>query len=279
MVPVRNGASSLPALLSSLAAQDLEAERYEVVVVDNASTDETAEIARAHDVTVVFEGRPNRSRARNAGASRATADTFAFIDADCTATPQWLSELLACRGSAPLVAGTVRMKTRERPNALERFDAGWRFRQEAGLQEGWAATANLLVERFAFEAVNGFDDSYSHIGEDVDFCLRAGRAGHGIAFCPSAVVHHEAEKGLVPVVKRSFLHGYSASQLLRRLGTGHDAWRNAAVALSPRAALNAHGIAVEGSPQRERALHSALAMVSYASRVVGSAWASLRGAR
>jgi GT2 family glycosyltransferase len=275
VVPVRDGAASLPALLESLATQELERDRYEVIVVDNASRDGTADIAASRGARVIFEPRPNRSRARNAGGRAARSDLFAFIDADCTASPQWLSALLSCRGRAPLVAGKVAIQTHPSPNAIERFEARWRFEQETWVRQGWAATANLLVERRAFEAVGGFDSAYRHIGEDVDFCLRAGRAGFKLAFCGSALVHHEAEQALSPVLRRSFFHGYSAAQALRRLGVGHVAWRNPEILLSPRTALAFHGIAADSLPARERRLHAALALASYASRVAGSAWATL----
>ena len=279
VVPVRDGAGSLPALLKSLADQDLDDERYEVVVVDNASRDETAAIAASGGARVVFEPHPNRSGARNAGARAALANVLAFTDADCVAAPSWLRSLLLCRGRAPLVAGAVRMQTRGAPNVIERFDSDARFRQERGLRQGWAATANLLVERDAFDAIRGFDVEYRHIGEDVDFCLRAGRAGYGLDFCPDAIVYHHAETELSPVLRRSFRHGYSATQLKRRLGTGHDAWRTAHIALSPRASLTAHSVRVAGRPRRDQAAYTALSMGSYASRVAGSLWASARRVR
>ena len=275
VVPVRDGASSLPALLESLRAQDLGDERYEVVVVDNASRDGSAAIAASWGARVVTEPRPNRSRARNAGAGAARAGVFAFIDADCTAAPTWLGELLACRGRAPLMAGTIEMSTGDPPNVIERFEARSRFTQETGVEQGWAATANLLVEREAFEAVGGFDSTYRHIGEDVDFCVRAGRAGFGIGFCERAVVFHEAESEIGPVIRRAFFHGYSAAQVLRRLGAGHVAWRDVRFALSPRAALAFNGIDADALPGRERRAYAAIAMSSYASRVAGSVWASL----
>ena len=279
VVPVRDGSASLPPLLESLASQDLEDERYEVIVVDNASRDDSAEVARSHGARVVHEPIPNRSRARNAGVAAARSDVFAFIDADCVASSVWLREHLACRGRAPLVAGAVRMKTGADPNVVQRFDASWRFKQEAGLRQGWAATANLLVERAAFQAVGGFDPAYRHIGEDVDFCLRTGREGFSIAFCERALVFHEAESEVSPVIRRAFFHGYSAVQVLRRLGVGHEAWRDFRIALSPRAALGAHGIDPAALPARDRRPHAALAMASYASRVAGSVWASARRVR
>ena len=279
VVPVRDGALSLPPLLDSLAAQEIDAARYEVIVVDNGSRDGSADVARSHGARVVSEAPPNRSRARNGGASAAHADLLAFIDADCIATPQWLGALIACRGRAPLVAGPVEIETHTPPNAIERFESAWRFDQEAGVKQGWAATANLLVERSAFEAIGGFDTEYPHIGEDVDFCVRAGRAGFEIGYCSEAVVRHDAEDALGPVLRRAFFHGYSATQVLRRLGIGHVAWRHPRPLISPHAALAFHSMTANSMPRRERSIQAALSIVVYASRVAGSLWASLRRAR
>jgi GT2 family glycosyltransferase len=279
IVPVRDGASSLPALLDSLEAQQLDNDRYEVIIVDNASRDGTAEIAAARDVRVVDEPTPNRSGARNAGARAARADLFAFVDADCRATPQWLRELLRCRGRAPLVAGKVELETRPEPNAIERFESRWRFNQVAAVAHGWAATANLLCERAAFESIGGFDSAYSQNGEDVDFGVRAGRAGFPISYCSQAVVRHDAEWELRPVIRRAFFHGYGAVQLLRRLGMGHIAWRHPRAIISPRTALSFHAIDPASLPRGDRITYAALAMLNYASRVTGSAWASLARVR
>ena len=279
VMPVRDGASSLPALLESLVAQDLDPARYEVIVVDNASRDGSGEIAASLGARVVSEPVPNRSRARNAGVKTSRADLLAFIDADCTASSQWLSALLACRGRAPLVAGPVEIETRTPANLIERFESFWRFDQESTVAQGWAATANLMVERSAFDAVGGFDTEYRHIGEDVDFCLRARRAGFELGFCRATVVGHDAEYELGPVIRRAFFHGYSAAQAGRRLGVGHVAWRHPRPLVSPGAALAFHGVAVGSLPGPERRRLTALAWSTYASRVTGSIWASIRRAR
>lgn len=279
VVPVRNGAGSLPALLGSLADQSLAPERYEVVVVDNASDDSTARVAASLGARVVGEHVPNRSRARNAGARAALADLLAFTDADCTVSPDWLEGLLACRGRAPLVAGPVSVTTGTPPSAVERFESLWRFSQAAWVSQGWAATANLMVERRAFEAIGGFDPAYRHIGEDADFCLRARRAGFALDYCATAFVRHGAERALAPLLRRAFFHGYSAAQALRRIGVGHAAWRDPRPLVSPHAALARLGIAPDSLPPSERRVLGALASITYASRVAGSIWALLRRAR
>src|SRR5437868_15150990 len=89
IVPVRNGTGTLPALLRSIEAQTLARERFELVVVDNGSTDGTAALAVHHGAHVVQEPVANRARARNRGVAAASSGVYAFTDADCVAHPPW----------------------------------------------------------------------------------------------------------------------------------------------------------------------------------------------
>jgi GT2 family glycosyltransferase len=280
VVPAREGAGSLPALLGSLAAQTLARDRFEVVVVDNASVDATAEVARGAGAVVVSEPVPNRSRARNRGIEAARAARIAFTDADCVASPGWLEALLGCVGEAPLVAGPVITTViGDPPNAVERLERRWRFAQEHWVREGWAATANLCAERAALDAIGGFDPAYRHIGEDADLCVRGRRAGFALGWCPRAEVSHQAESELLPMLKRAFRHGYGAHHALRRVGTGHRAWTDPAPLLSRDRALERLGIVPAELDPDERRRLGGPARLAYGARVAGSVWAQAQRAR
>ena len=279
IVPVRDGAKSLGPLLRSLEAQTLARDRFEVIVVDNDSSDGTADVGLAHGATVVHEPVANRSRARNRGASAAQTSLYAFTDADCLARPDWLEQLLRCAGRAPLVAGEVELRVSEDPNRVERFEKLWRFGQRAWVEQGWAATANLLVHAEAFDAVGGFDPSWRHIGEDADFCFRARDAGFELGYCPQAVVEHLGERRLRPFLRRSFLHGYSVNQAYYRLGAGYRAWRAPGRALAGDRALRDIGHSPDQFSRGEWRRMALMARASYAARVAGSVWAEVRRAR
>lgn len=280
IVPVRNGARSLPALLASLEQQTLPRDRFELIVVDNGSSDATAEVAARGGATVVSEPVAGRSRARNRGAASAATNLYAFTDADCIADPRWLERLLACADRAPLVAGEVRLRVSSQPNAIERFEQLWRFGQEAWVRaQGWAATANLLVHADAFERVGGFDPAWRHIAEDADFCLRARAAGIGLEFCSEAVVEHVGERHLAPLLRRFFLHGYSSNQAWYRIGVGYRAWRDPLPALVGDSALRSFGRAPEGFEPGEWQRMARLARAGHAARVAGSLLAEVERAR
>jgi len=279
IIPVRNGAASLPPLLESLEQQTLARERFEVIVVDNGSSDATAGVASSYGVTVIEEPIANRSRARNRGAAAARGRLYAFTDADCVADSRWLEALLADADLAPLVAGDVRLTVGSEPNAVERFESLWRFGQEAWVKQGWAATANLLVHPEAFKAVAGFDPTWRHIGEDVDFCIRARSAGFGLGYCAEAIVEHQGERAIGPLLRRCFRHGYSVNQAFYRLGAGYRAWREPAPALIGDHALRQFGYAPDSFDPREWRRMASLARLGYAARVAGSVWAEVRHAR
>jgi len=279
VVPVRDGAAELPLLLASLEAQTLARDRFEVIVVDNASSDATADVARRGGALVLDEPVPNRSRARNRGAAAARSGLLAFIDVDCVAEPAWLESMLGCADRAPLVAGPVRITTGDPPNAIERFEALWRFSQEAWVKQGWAATANLCVQRDAFDAVGGLDPGYHHIGEDVDFCLRAGRAGLALGYCPDAVVTHHAEERLAPLLRRAFFNGYGGSQVVRRLDVGHHAWQRPRALIRGDDAMAQIGLTPGALEPDEWRRMRRLARLAYGARLAGSAWAAARRAR
>jgi len=279
IVPVRNGAEAVPRLMQSLDAQTLDRDRFEVVIVDNASSDGTAEVAESLGARVVREPAPSRALARNRGARAAAGRLHACTDVDCRPDSGWLEALLECASSAPLVAGEVRTRVSEQPNRIERFEQIWRFAQEAWVPQGWAATANLLVHADAFEKVGGFDPAYRHYTEDADFCLRAGRAGLRLAYCGAAVVEHEGERRLRPFLRRAFMHGYGSNQAFHRIGAGFRAWRDPLPALHGDRALRQ----ILGSPDRlapaEWRVMASVARLAYAARVAGSVWAEVVRAR
>jgi glycosyltransferase involved in cell wall biosynthesis len=188
ITPARDAAGTLPALLDALAKQDRE--DFEVVVVDDGSTDGTRAIAEAHPVVsrvVASDGR-GPGAARNAGVAASTGETLAFTDADCVPAPNWLSEGLRTLETADLVQGRV-----EADGPVGPFDRTVRVPRFSHLYE----TANLFLRR---EWFTGFEPWLSpahskELAEDVWLGWRIRRAGGRAAFSENAVVKHAVFPG------------------------------------------------------------------------------------
>jgi glycosyltransferase involved in cell wall biosynthesis len=191
VIPARNAEAMIGRTVAAACGQELAAE-FEVVVVDDGSTDATAEIARAAGARVVSNGSAvGPADARNAGVVAASAPLIAFTDADCVPAPGWLRAGVAALERADLVQGRVEP---EPGVPVGPFDHVITVREETGLYE----TANLFVRREWFERIGGFkpfiDPADGHFGEDLVFGWAVRRAGGRSAFAPDALVHHEVVK-------------------------------------------------------------------------------------
>lgn len=188
IVPARDAAATLPATLDALSGQTLAPDRFEVIVVDDASLDGTAALARAAGARVVGASGEGPAAARNAGARTARGEILAFTDADCAPSAGWLEAGLEALRAADLVQGAVRPTPGA---AVGPFDRTLWVEGEHGLYE----SANLLVRREAFAALGGFESWLRprrgiELGEDTLLGWSARRAGLRVAFAPEAVVHH-----------------------------------------------------------------------------------------
>jgi glycosyltransferase involved in cell wall biosynthesis len=273
IIPARNEERTLPRALQALAQEPV----HEVIVVDDGSSDATAEVAGAVGATVVSLPGRGRAAARNRGAAAADAKLFAFLDADCVPKAGWAEALTGCLARTPLVGGAVHLETTANPSAVERFDVLWRFKQERAVVEGgWSASANLAMTREAFERLGGFDEQL-HTGHDVDLCIRARHADLAIGWCPGAQVTHPASRTLREVRQRATRQGFSSTTLARRFDgeIGRRHWRHPGGIVRGRAALRALGVEPDALDPAERRRMAMLARFDYAGRFAGSLWAEV----
>ncbi len=126
IIPVYNEPDNIRSSLSSIVDQTYPETRYEVLVVDNGSTDETRTVVREFPVQLLVEDEVQGSyAARNRGIERATGEILAFTDADCVPEQEWLWSGVSKmhQADAELVAGRIRFNFSSEKTAAERFDA------------------------------------------------------------------------------------------------------------------------------------------------------------
>lgn len=192
-----NGGGTLGQCLRSLRAVDYP--DYEVILVDDGSTDDTRRIAAEHpEVRTVHQNNHGLGEARNVGLRAAVGQIVAYTDSDCFADPDWLALLVAplLRGDAAAVGG---------PNLTP--DDGWLAACVAAspgqpthvLENDQTAEhipgCNMAFRREALESINGFGPQYRKAGDDVDICWRLQQAGRWITFAPGAFVWHHRRPG------------------------------------------------------------------------------------
>jgi len=173
IVPAYNEAAELGSCLQQIRAairhlEEQTGARAELIVVNNASTDATASIAREHGATVIAEPERNISRARNTGAAAASGEVLVFLDAD-TRVPDKLLARIAQVMADPLCAGgACDIDHRVRRTIVRAYLQLWRI---LGKLADMAQGAAQFCRREAFDALGGYDQTL-FMGEDVDFYWR-----------------------------------------------------------------------------------------------------------
>jgi GT2 family glycosyltransferase len=241
IVCTRNGARRIVECLENLAR--LEYSAYEVIVVDDGSTDGTADVAAEYDVRVIRGVHRGLSAVRNAGLAAARGEIIAYIDDDAFPDSHWLNFLVGAfeRGAHVAVGG---------PNLVP-ADDGY-LAQLVGRAPGGPTHVllndqeaehipgcNMAFRRDALREIAGFDEQFWIAGDDVDVCWRLMERGGTLGFAPSAVVWHRRRGSLRAYWRQQVNYGRAEALLEAKWpqkynALGHIAWRGRLYALRDR---------------------------------------------
>lgn len=223
VVPVYNDEGRIATCVEALLAQTYPRDRYEVIVVDNGSTDGSYAAVKPYPVKLLSETQTQGSfAARNLGLREARGTIFAFTDSDCTPSPQWLAEgVAAIKDGADLVGGHVRFVFSSRPSGAEICDSVANMQMERNIRErGVAKTANLFATEAVLRGIGPFPHDLRS-GGDVIWTRRATSAGFKLVYSPTAEVAHPTRR-LVALLKKQYRvgHGQRAIRAAERARNG-----------------------------------------------------------
>lgn len=223
VVPVLNGEDSITDCIVSLLRTDYPAERREILIVDNGSTDRTEALIRDQPVRYLREERQGVARARNAGIAASRGQVLAFTDSDCTVTTGWLRQIVATLAD-PAVGGVAGEVFPFPPRtAAERYAARLRHLSPQRYLNRpimpFAVTANLSFRREVFDRVGMFDTDSPRGGESTDFCTRFLRTtGQELRFCPAAAVFHRHRSSAWELMRQQWGYGRGHAYLYGKYG-------------------------------------------------------------
>lgn len=275
MIPVYNNEDYIRSTLSAISAQSYPRGKYDVIVVDNGSTDQSVDVARSFDrVTVLRETEYLSSpySARNRGIEAASGSLIALLDATCVPVSSWLEEGVkyVSEPSVDFAAGHVEFTFSDPPTAGELLDSMTNIRMQDSVQKrGVAKTANLFVPRKLFETIGLFPEGIRS-GGDVQWTGRASRQGYTVGFCEKAVVRKPARK-LSALLKKKWRVGRGKSNIHKK---GRSKVYNIARAFKPPSFLSLRKSIDSTEYQRPKNLNINISMVrlwfcKYLLRVIG----------
>lgn len=211
-----NAERTIFACLASL--EKLTYPNYEVIVVNDGSTDQTRAISeRFGYIRLINQENKGLSAARNVGIAAAEGEIVAFTDSDCVADPDWLHYLVTTfiRSGRAAVGGPNFPPPEETlvPSAVAVSPGGPTHVLMSDDVAEHIPGCNMAFKKTALEEINGFDPVFRAAGDDVDLCWRLQNQGYQIGFSPAAVVWHFRRNTVKAYVNQQRGYGKAEAQL------------------------------------------------------------------
>ncbi len=221
VIPVYNAETLLAECLTALRASDGGA--YEIVVVDDSSTDRSRDVAAAAGCRIVPSGgRLGPAGARNVGAREAGGDVVFFVDSDVIVRPDTLRRLAETFAADPTLDGVIAVQapTMRFRNACSHYKNMWMYYthvRKAGEDVSVFYTTAAAIRREAFRDSGGFDPNYTNPNiEDTDFGQKLARLGYRVRVAPDLEVEHVKGYDLRGLLRTDFLRAMSLARLKLR---------------------------------------------------------------
>ena len=210
ITPVYNGEKFISIYSNAIKSQKLGKDQYEIILVDNGSTDASYSIlieqfGECKHVTIVqFTKKQSSYAARNYGVELSRGNILVFTDIDCVPSNDWLTmayTLSLHKGQNVILSGRIVQSIKNNENVFELYDSIYFLNQEKKSVNNEGVTANLIVPRGVFIDVEGFKEFTS--GADSLFCNHAVEKGYDLVYSPELIVGHPCRSSYCEIKDKS----------------------------------------------------------------------------
>ena len=225
VVPVKNGESTIEALLNSLLKLDYDKRKVEVVIVDGNSRDATRDIVKKYPFKLIIEKREGLNVARNTGIRNSSGEIIAFTDSDCMVTSDWIRRIVRNfeDTSVSCVAGNANgcddgFFSQYADKSIVPVMPSFKRREKLDMIKLFSnpAGCNIALRRKAVEEVGGFDEAIRLGFDEIELIERICNAGYKILIDPNVLVWHKHRSTLKELLQQNFRYGRGSGFLLKR---------------------------------------------------------------
>lgn len=213
IVPAYNAGNTIKDCLSAVVNQSMSRDDYEVIVVDDGSTDGTGDMVKKFPVKYICQPNRGPASARNHGAREAVGKIIIFTDSDCVPAYKWVEEMTKPFEKPDVIAVKGAYKTNQRSliARLVQTEFEERFKMLKRAESiDMVDTYSAAFRRDIFWQAGGFDESFPVANnEDTDLSYKLSSAGYKMVFNPEAIVYHLRHPDtLLRYARQKFWRGY-----------------------------------------------------------------------
>lgn len=213
IVPAYNASVTIERCLNSLENQSIPKEVYEVILIDDGSTDRTSDIAKQFPIKYFWQKNQGPATARNRGAKEARGEIILFTDADCVPQINWIEEMVRPFDDQKIMAvkGTYKTAQKSLTARFAQVEFEERFEMLKKVESiDMVDTYSAGYRRSVFISLEGFDPSFPVANnEDTELSYKMSQAGYKMVFNPNAVVYHlNHPDSIKRYVRLKFWRGY-----------------------------------------------------------------------
>jgi len=214
IIPAYNAENMIPVCLRALLRQTIDSSEYEIIVVDDGSTDNTAEVVRSFKgVTLIQQKNKGPAAARNHGVKYAKGDIVLFTDSDCVPEKNWIEEMTQPFQNNPEIVGVKgAYKSKQKELAARFVQVEYEDKYDVLLRDKYIDfidTYSAAFKRDVFLEFGGYDTSFPlACAEDVELTFRMFSKGYKMVFNPKAIVYHAHPRSFSDYFKKKYKFAY-----------------------------------------------------------------------
>ncbi len=220
VIPCYNASGYLAESLQALNRQSVVRARYEVIVVDDGSTDDTFQVAEPLCDKCIRTTNRGPAAARNTGVNESSGSLILFTDADCIPQPDWIEKMIAPFDNPDIVGVKGAYRTRQTRLVARFVQAEYEVKYARMAKQpfiDFIDTYSAGFRRDIFLELGGFDERYPGASvEDQEFSFRVAEAGYKMVFMPDAIVTHRHAETLRHYFRKKMNIGYWKTMVLKR---------------------------------------------------------------
>lgn len=207
VIPAKDEETLLPATLDKIHSIVCHHFSYEIIVIDNNSSDNTAELAKSKGALVITLGEGTIGSLRNFGVTKASGNFLVFIDADVSLTESWLEPFLTVIKNLKKDPDIITGSRCTAASSAGWIAKAWFQKDPAMCDTTHVGTGHMITSKSLFEKLGGFDEELQ-TGEDFEFCARAKKMGVSVFENRCLrVIHHGMPKTIAEFLYREIWHG------------------------------------------------------------------------